>query len=200
MESRAAGHQEQSMIAVARPFEDTGEPAPTDVPSARSFDALYAEHFDFVWRSLRRLGVHPSVVDDAAQDTFVVLHRRLPELRPEASPRAFLFGIAQRVAHDYRRTARRKGAASLDPGRQVSQESGPFERTAKAQAAQVLKRFLEAIDEDKRAVFVLAELEEMTAPEIAEALSVNLNTVYSRLRVARQHFVEFLASEGGRRA
>ena len=181
----------------------TIERAQVDAPAspvvgARTFDALYAEHFEFVWRCMRRLGVHPSLVEDAAQDAFVVLHRRLSELRPEASAKAFLFGVAQRVAHDYRRTAQRKGAMRLDQELQVSDETGPFERTAKAQAAATLQAFLALLDDEKRAVFVLAELEEMTAPEISEALAVNLNTVYSRLRLARQRFVAFLADEGGR--
>jgi RNA polymerase sigma-70 factor (ECF subfamily) len=182
------------MDALAQPF--AGRMMTDAVTERRSFDSLYAEHFDFVWRSLRRLGVHPSVVDDAAQDTFVVLHRKLSELRAEASAKAFLFAIAQRVAHDYRRTARRKGALSLEDEGHASPAAGPFERTAKGQATLVLKRFLEVLDDDKRAVFVLAELEELSAPEISEALGVRLNTVYSRLRNARQRFVEFLASEG----
>src|SRR3954447_16537186 len=112
------------MNALAQPF--AGRMMEDAVAERPSFDSLYAEHFDFVWRTLRRLGVHPSVVDDAAQDTFVVLHRRLPELRADASARAFVFGIAQRVAHDYRRTARRKHSVSLE-GELVSPGEGPFE-------------------------------------------------------------------------
>lgn len=167
----------------------------SEAPPSRSFEALYGEHFSFVWRSLRRLGVHPSVVEDAAQDTFLVVHRRLADLRPDASPKAFVFGIALRVARDYRRRAMRKNAESLDPEREVSTASGPFERTAKAQAVRLLERFLGSLDDDKRAVFVLAELEGMTAPEISEALGANTNTIYSRLRSARERFVAFAAEE-----
>lgn len=172
--------------------------ASRDATVAHSFEGLYSQYFDFVWRSLRRLGVGPSVVEDAVQDTFVILHRRFDDLRPDASPKAFLFGIALRVAHDYRRTARRKGADRLDLDSAISKEAGPFERTAKAEAVRVIERFLESLDEDKRAVFALAELEGMTAPEISDALSVNLNTVYSRLRMSRERFVAFLALEGTR--
>lgn len=170
--------------------------ASQDAAVAHSFEALYSQYFDFAWRSLRRLGIGPAVVEDAVQDTFIILHRRLADLRPDASPKAFLFGIVLRVAHDYRRTARRKGADRLDLDSAISREAGPFERTAKAEAVRVIERFLESLDEDKRAVFVLAELEGMSAPEISEALSVNLNTVYSRLRVARERLVAFLALEG----
>lgn len=163
------------------------------VETPRDFAALYNEHFDFVWRSLRRLGVDPSLVEDAAQDAFVVVHRRLPDLRPDASHKAFLYGIAIRVAQDYRRRARRKGAESLEAETTISKDLGPFEETAKAEAARLVEHFLETLDEDKRAVFSLSDLEEMTAPEISEALAVNLNTVYSRLRVARDLFIAYLA-------
>ena len=166
------------------------------VRSARTFDALYTDHFDFVWRSLRRLGVHVSLVEDATQDAFVVVHRRLGDLRPDASPKAFLFGIALRVAHDYRRRARRKGASSLDTEQVVSVSSSPYDDTVKAQAVALVERFLASLDDDKRAAFALAELEGMTAVEISEALGVNPNTVSSRLRAARERFVAFLQAQG----
>jgi RNA polymerase sigma-70 factor (ECF subfamily) len=169
-----------------------------DVSATTDFTALYRQHFDFVWRSLRRLGVSPAVVEDAVQDTFIVLHRRLGDLRPEASFRSFLFAIALRVARDYRRSAQRKSTDALDMDASSSHEPGPFERTATAQAARILERFLDSLDESKRAVFAAAELEGMTAPEISEALSMPVNTVYSRLRVARLRFVAYLAATGGR--
>ena len=165
---------------------------------ARGFDDLYEKYFDFVWRSLRRLGVPPAQVEDAAQDSFVVVHRRIADLRPDASEKAWRFGIAMRVARDYRRTLRRKGATSFDADTATSSEMSPFDRTAKAQATKALERFLASLEDDKRAVFVMAELEGMTAPEISEASGTNLNTVYSRLRGARERFVAFLNVEGGR--
>lgn len=162
------------------------------------FTALYRQHFDFVWRSLRRLGVREASVEDAVQDTFVVLHRRLSDLRPQASAKSFLFAIAVRVARDYRRTAKRKPADPLDQEAAPSCARSPFEQAANAQAARQLEVFLDSLDEPKRAVFAAAELEGMTAPEVAEALAIPVNTVYSRLRVARQHFVLFLSTMGGR--
>jgi RNA polymerase sigma-70 factor (ECF subfamily) len=174
-----------------------GESAAREQAVERNFQALYNQHFDFVWRSLRRLGVREASVEDAVQDTFVVLHRRLGDLREGASVKSYLFAIALRVAHDHRRSAERKGADTLNQELIMSNEPGPFERTAKAQAVRALDRFLSGLDEHKRAVFVCAELEGMTAPEISEALSVPLNTVYSRLRIAREHFVAFLTSRGG---
>ena len=162
------------------------------ISPAVSFDELYRRYVDFVWRSLNRLGVHGSQIDDAVQDVFIVMHRRLTDLRSDASPKAFCFAIALRVAQAYRRTARRKGAAHMDMSDVVDLGSSPFDQTAKAQAERVLQGFLGGLDSDRRAVFLMAELEEMTAPEISQELRVNLSTVYTRLRAARQRFAAYL--------
>ena len=163
---------------------------------AREFEALYARQFNVVWRNLRRWGVPNALIEDAAQDVFVVVHRRLAELRPGASRTAWLFGIALRVARDYRRRRQRKPAVNTDVDTHTSTERGPLERALHAEAARVLERFLSSLDQDKRRVFVLAELEEMSAPEIGQALNAPVNTVYSRLRIARERFVAFLQAEG----
>jgi RNA polymerase sigma-70 factor, ECF subfamily len=159
-----------------------------------SFDELYRRHVDFVWRSLSRLGVQAAQIDDAVQDVFIVMHRRLGDLRADASSKAFCFAIAVRVAQGYRRRARRKGATPLDTSGLPDVGSSPFDETARAQAERVLQGFLGALDHDRRAVFLLAELEEMTAPEISQELSVNLSTVYTRLRAARQCFAAYLSA------
>lgn len=188
-----AGHSLSAQVLPGEPALAAG----LDRTTAHAFDTLYTLHFNFVWRSLRRLGVHPSWVEDAAQDTFLVVHRRLSDLRPDASAKAFLFGIALRVARDYRRRAQRKHSVSLDVEKEISHLSGPFERTAKAEAVRMLETFLATLDEDRAAVFVLSELEGMTAPEISQALGANQNTVYSRLRTARERFLEFAAEGAG---
>lgn len=196
-EMSTAGHSLRAEVLPAEPARLSGTALGADGAMAHAFDTLYGLHFSFVWRSLRRLGVHPSWVEDAAQDTFLVVHRRLADLRPEASAKAFLFGIALRVARDYRRRAQRKHSVSLDVEKEISHVSGPFERTAKAEAVRMLERFLATLDEDRAAVFVLSELEGMTAPEISQALGANQNTVYSRLRSARERFVAFAADGAG---
>lgn len=170
------------------------EPSEPKMAPERSFDDLYTQHFDFVWRNLRRLGVPPALLEDAAQDTFVVVHRRLLDLHHDASAKGWLFGIALRVAHDYRRTRKRKPTVSFDVDSTCSPSDGPFENVAVVEAGRVLERFLATLDADKRAVFVLAELEELSAPEMSEALGVGVNTIYSRLRAARERFVDFLAT------
>jgi|SRR5690349_2399216 len=149
---------------------------------------LYDEHVDFVWRNLRRLGVVPGSLDDATQDVFLVVHRRIADA-PVENVRSWLFGILRRVAADHRRRGRRKGAVPLaDVGEPVASDAGPERGAARAEAARMMHAILEKLDDDKREVFVLAELEQMTAPEIAEAIGVPVNTVYSRLRVARAEF------------
>jgi RNA polymerase sigma-70 factor (ECF subfamily) len=170
------------------------------------FEEVYVEHFPFAWRSVRRLGVDPSAVDDAVQEIFLVVHRRLAEFEARASMKTWLFGIVLRVVRQHRRTLRRKpaqlgGAAAMDPD--VDQvrdaaERGPHERVAEREAVRTLHAILDELDDDKREVFVLAELEQMTVPEIAEAVETNVNTVYSRLRAARRDFDQAVARHRAR--
>ena len=160
------------------------------------FEEVYERHFDFVWRNVRRLGVPAPDVDDAAQEVFLVVHRRLPDFEPRGSLKAWLFGIVARVASAHRRRLRRAAPTSagrdepVDPDRTPSLAPSCDEAMAETEAVAVLHALLDGLDDDKRAVFVLAELEQMTAPEIAEALGVKLNTVYGRLRQARREFDE----------
>ena len=149
------------------------------------FDAVYREHHGFVWRSLRHLGVDQDRIDDALQDTFLVVHRRLAEFEGRAALRTWLFEIARRIAGRYRRTAAREAPRNLE----VPEVEGPArldDDLAKAEAAEILALFLDELDRDKSVVFIMAELEQRRAPEIAETLELNLNTVYARLRAARQ--------------
>lgn len=167
-------------------------------PRAKSGEALFAEiyerHFSFVWRSVRRLGVAEHAVDDAVQDVFLVVHRRLDDFEGRSTVKTWLFGIVLRVVRDWRRTNLRKrrvgsgsGAADVDAVADDGARS-PHALTEQAQAVRMLHQVLDSLDDDKRAVFVMAELEQMSAPEIAEATGENVNTVYSRLRAARKAF------------
>ena len=175
-----------------------GQPASVAVPAACevSFERLYEAHFDFIFRCLRRLGVPGGQAEDAAQDTFVILHRRLGDLRSETSARAFLFAIASRVARSYRRSGwRLRFLGGEAEWKDVASRTSPFEAAAQGQALSILEQFLEQLNEEQRTVFMLTELEELSAPEIAQALNLKLNTVYSRLRLARERFVRYLQSE-----
>src|ERR1700690_2041373 len=159
------------------------------------FDTLYEDFADFVWRNARRLGVAPAALDDVMQDVFLVAHRRLGELsRPECL-RAWMFSIVISVVRDYRRTLRRKdpGQGSADPLLYPDQlpdtrAGNPQSAAEQTDAVRLLHCMLGELDDVKREVFVLAELEEMTEMEISEALGENANTVHSRLRAARKDF------------
>lgn len=167
------------------------EPHLNAVGATIAFGDVYEQYFDFIWRSARRLGVPNDNLDDAVQDVFLTVHRRLRDFRGDSSIRTWLFGILLHTVRGYRRTAKRKPTCSLQPESVVdSKHPGPHESAAKGEAVELLYDFLDSLDDDKRTVFVQAELEQMTAQEISVILGINANTVYSRLRSARQAFEE----------
>ena len=177
------------------------EPAAVvDPPALPTFEEVYDAHVDFVWKTLCRLGVRGSAVEDAVQEVFVVVHRKLAAFEGRSSMRTWLFQIARRVAHDQRRTVRRKEPppSSHEPESDLDaltadESASPDASASKADAVRLLYELLDKLDAGKREVFVLAELEQLAAPQIAEALGINLNTVYSRLRLARETFNQALA-------
>jgi RNA polymerase sigma-70 factor (ECF subfamily) len=151
------------------------------------FEEVYERYFEFVWRSLRMLGVSRASLDDAVQDVFGTIARQLPRFEGRSSLRTWVFGIAQYTASNHRRSTRRKSAPlePLDEG-MVSDEPGPHAHAEAKQLADVIFRFCEELDEGRRAVFVLGLLEEVPAAEIAELLEIPVNTVYSRSRTLKQ--------------
>ncbi|MFZ5896200.1 MAG: RNA polymerase sigma factor [Myxococcota bacterium] len=155
---------------------------------ALDFDLVYREHARFVWRSLSRLGVAPEHLADAMQDVFIVVHRKLPSFEGRSSVRTWLFGIAMRVASDWARRVRRHPSEPLVDTIQDARENAPFERAARSEALSTLHRLLDELSPDQRAVFVLVELEQMSIAEAASAVSANIHTTTSRLKVARQKF------------
>lgn len=159
------------------------------------FETLYRTHFPFVWRSLRRLGVSPSNLDDATQEVFLVVYRRHDTFRPGTSEKAWLFAIAHRVASDQRRTVRRKGGLVPIPESAAANTPDPCERAMQREASDVVLAFLESIDEDLRTAFILSDLEQMTAREIADSVQANINTVYTRIATARKQFAAFVARQ-----
>jgi RNA polymerase sigma-70 factor (ECF subfamily) len=159
-------------------------PGPRD--RLADLEAVYREYHGFVGRMLHHLGVRGASVDDAVQEVFVVVHRRLGSFDGRTSIKNWLYGITRRVAADHRKQGQRRAWLRLVPAPEASGEHPPLHEHAAA--ADLVGQILDTLDEDKRLVFVMAELEGMTAPEIAEAIGVNLNTVYSRLRAARQRF------------
>lgn len=150
---------------------------------------LVDEHYDFVWRTLRYLGVHDANAEDGAQQVMCVLARRLDEVEPGAE-RAFLFSTALRVAATMCRADRRRPRASSDDDVDALAHSMPSteELLDERRAHDALRRVLDEMPLELRLVFVLFELEELTAPDIATMLEVPLGTVASRLRRARETF------------
>jgi RNA polymerase sigma-70 factor (ECF subfamily) len=162
--------------------------------AAARFDTLYADHHAFVWRCLRGLGVADEALEDAAQEVFLVVHRQMDRFEARSSVKTWLFGIANNVANNHRRTTRRKdarvGALAAEPR---AGAGGPLEHAQAQEAARFVRDFLAGVGAKKRDVFLLAVLEQMSMPDVACALSIPLNTAYTRLRAARADFQRALA-------
>ena len=162
----------------------------TTAPSAghAAFRALYDAEVDFVWRNLRRLGVPDGDLEDRTQEVFAVVFRRFADFADQGfGARAWLYQILFRVTCEARRH-RRRHPEHPDGGESGIRAAVEPEQSARAESNErlaLLDRALDRLDVAKRAVLVMHEIEEMSAPEIAQALAVPLNTVYSRLRAAR---------------
>ncbi len=173
----------------------TGQP---QAGGALEFAAVYEANFTFVWRAARRLGVQAADTDDVVQEVFVVAHRKLGSFEGRARVKTWLFKILLHVVRHYLRTQQRKPAhqaTARDDLDQVLDHDGigPGEAAERAEAVRLLDGLLGQLDADKREVFVLAEIEQMSCVEIADVLATNVNTVYSRLRAARQEFERAVA-------
>ncbi len=158
---------------------------------------LVGEHFDVLWRFLRRLGIPQADVDDAAQEVVVILARKLDQVQP-GSERAFVLSTAFRVAAGFRRRVRRRREVDdAEMAELVSADPDPEARAEQLRLRALLTRVLEELPLELRAVFVLYELEELTMIEIARTLELPAGTVASRLRRAREVF-ELRAAEAMR--
>jgi RNA polymerase sigma-70 factor (ECF subfamily) len=190
-----------SSLALERAQVGEGEREDARSRPAGRVAALYDEHFDFVWRSVRRLGVGGPSVEDVVQEVFVVVHRRLAEFEARSSVRTWLFGIVLGVVRNHRRGERRRDAAlsstPLAEGGAAAEGEAHASLEAR-EARRILYALLDELGDPLREIFVLAELEQLSAPEIAEALGVNVNTVYSRLGAARTKFKEAAARHRAR--
>ncbi len=181
------GHEPHRAVAVQGRLEAGPQPL--------TFDSVYHSYASFVWRNARRLGVPYGAVEDVMQEVFLVVYRRLPEFEERTSVRAWLSAILIRVVRAHRRHARRKDGAcenappSPEPDSlRDTRSPSPLEAAERDEAVLELNTILSHMNEERRVVLVLSELEEHTAPEIAQALQVNVNTISWRLRTARQEF------------
>jgi RNA polymerase sigma-70 factor, ECF subfamily len=178
---------EQSMLVASRERE-------TALSVVPALTTVYQDYFKYVWRCLRSLGVDANTLDDAVQEVFLVVSRKLGEFDGRCKVSTWLYAIVLHVA-------RRHRAAAATRARRIISDSAETFAMGAAQAhgdlrAEVEKneqlalaqRALATLDDAKREVFVLACVEGMSAPEIADVTGVPLNTVYSRLRIAKQQF------------
>lgn len=157
-------------------------------------DALYREQVEYVWATLRRLGVSSGDLEDVAHEVFVVVHRRSGDFDATRPVRPWIFGIALRAASRYRRGARRRNEVSdtglKEPADGARGAEGALEQR---DARRLVFEALDRLTDEQRAVFVLHELEGRSVPDIAAELDVPLNTIYSRLRLARERFTSAVA-------
>ena len=154
-----------------------------------TLESIYAAHFQFVWRVLRRLGVREQDIGDAVQDVFIVVHRKLADFRGEAKLSTWLFSICMRVASERRRVAHVKREVPFESPLDVADRSGNLaEEIEQRELRAQLERVLDQMSLEQRAVFTLFELEGQSSEEIAELMGIPLGTVYSRLRLARGIF------------
>lgn len=166
-------------------------------PIPGRFEAVYRQHYAFVWRNARRLGATDDLVDDATHEVFLVVAKRLDEFEGRADLRTWLFAITLHVV----RALRRKQsvyARRLERYAELKRVEPPPDARHGADAAQVLRQMLGRLDEKRCTIFVLAELEGMTADEIARELGLRPGTVNSRLRAARLQLRDMIEREARR--
>jgi RNA polymerase sigma-70 factor (ECF subfamily) len=151
---------------------------------------VHEQHADFVYLSLQRLGVGDADVEDLLQEVFLVVHRRLHTFDGSSALRTWLFGICTRVAAGSRNKAyhRREESRGDLPTDTRASGATPEEAAAAGQDRARLAAILDTMDPEKRALFVMFELDEMSCEEIAELFGIPVGTVYSRLHAARKAF------------
>jgi RNA polymerase sigma-70 factor (ECF subfamily) len=185
-------------FAMARHHQGDGRGAKAGPHLApASFAQIYEEYADFVWRNARRLGVPAASAEDVLQEVFIVVQRRRADYDGRAPMRSWIFGILMHVTRRHRRTFQRKQAPCLSLDYDLAREpaadapgSSPYEQAERSERVRLLETLLDQLDEDKRTLLVLSELEEWTLREIAEFHGSNTNTVHSRLRAAKRAFAD----------
>ncbi|AKU95643.1 RNA polymerase sigma factor RpoE [Labilithrix luteola] len=178
------------MVAVPGIVSPASADADASLKRDRSADErlrrIALEHYDFAWRSLRRLGIAPPETDDATQQVFIILSRKLDQIEP-GKERTFVFGIAVRVAANVRRAhAKRREVPEVEAPASPFVVPAAEARLDRVEARTALDEIIASMSEERREVFILSALEELSTSEIAAVLQLPLSTVVSRLRRARE--------------
>lgn len=203
-----AGHSPTEEMLALRGLDTTLARSPVADEGDEVLDVrrIYDRHGDFVWLTLQRFGVAEGDLDDMTQEVFVVVHRRLGSYDPRARITTWLYGICLRVASGYRRRTRNRREDSLEQVPETSDvarslaEPGAEEALCAREAQRTLSAILDTLDLEKRAVFVMFEIDELSCDEIAGIAGVPVGTVYSRLHAARAAFKAALARHQARKA
>jgi RNA polymerase sigma-70 factor (ECF subfamily) len=166
-------------------------------PESVALADLFQAHGDFVQRALRRLGLSPADAEDGVQDVFLVVGRRLEGYEERGALRSWLFVICRQIARQHRR--RRKDHARLeDEPEPPAIDDDPAAAAERREAVTLVQDFLDSLSESQSLVFYLSEVEGLSAPEVAAALDVSVNTVYGRLRLSRERFEALLSRRAAR--
>lgn len=171
------------------------DPSPTPEPQvatrqapvkAVDFAQVFTDLAPFAWRVLRRLGVAEADVEDVCQEVFLVVHRRLEDFEGRSSLRSWVYGICLRAASEYRRRPHRRREEATSSPPEASIPAPQEEEVDRRRALALLDAALDGLDDDKRAVFVLYEIEHVPMQDVAQAAGCPLQTAYSRLHAARR--------------
>ena len=182
--TESGGLHQVARVAVTAPNDPDAE---AELAAASSFEALFRAEFAYVYGTLRRLSVAARDLEDVTHDVFVQVYRRFDTYEPLRPVRPWLFAFAVRVATDYRRLARHRYERQVET-EPVDSAPSPADAVAKAEVLAHAFEALNAIELDRRAVFILHELDGFVMTEVAAALGISVNTGYSRLRLARAEF------------
>jgi RNA polymerase sigma-70 factor (ECF subfamily) len=162
-------------------------------PPGLSLEGIHERHVDFVWSSLQRLGVPSADLEDALQEVFMVVHTKLATFDGTSRVSTWLFGICLRVASGQRRKAyrhREHAVGNLEEAAGAVATPSAEAALLEHEALQNLEKVLAALELERRAVFVMFEIEGIGCPEIAALLGLPLGTVHSRLAAARSDFAK----------
>ncbi len=167
------------------------------LPPALDGRELYRAELGYVWSTLRRLGTSPSDLEDLTHETFLVALQRLAQFDGARAVRPWLFGIAFRVWVGRRRKGNREELGDAPDAE--SPAASPEAQLQRAQERHMVDEALAVLEPDRRAVFIMHDVDGHSAPDIARELDVPLNTVYSRLRLAREQLVKVVREKAGGR-
>ena len=180
----------QKPLSTPERLQDPAEPA-AGSGELKTAEQVCERYFAFVWRNVRRLGVADSAVDDVVQDVLLVVHRRFPDFEWRSSIETWLFGILLRIVSKHRRSLRRRSEHEPLDERLSHALAGDLVRDLEHRdAARLLQRLLDSLSDEKRAMVVAVEVEQMTIPEAAEALGIPVTTAQTRLRTGRRELAQ----------